>query len=224
MRFFSFFRCTTNATSPNKPVTLVRLAALVLVTTLAGCGSFGSNLGNSKVALKEEEFGSADVFTHSFPGSERASCEAARRALLSQGYVISESKTAFVRGRRKFQHDSDIHSEIEFTVVCAADGKGSNSTTVFANAVRDRYSLKKSSTSASIGVGALGSVSLPFGASDDSLVKVASETIPTGDFYDKFFKLAERYMDDSSVEPDKDEDKKESPTSSDNKKITMPNQ
>ncbi|MEB0029464.1 DUF2242 domain-containing protein [Undibacterium sp. RTI2.1] len=224
MRFFSFSHFASSANSLNKQVNITRLAALLLVTTLAGCGSFGSNLGNSKVALKEEEFGSADVFTHSFPGSEKTACEAARRALLSQGYVISESKTAFVRGRRKFQHDSDIHAEIEFTVVCAADSKGSNSTTVFANAVRDRYSLKKSSNSASIGVGALGSVSLPFGASDDSLVKVASETIPTGDFYDKFFKLAERYMDDSSVETDKDEDKKESPASSDNKKLTTPNQ
>jgi hypothetical protein len=48
---------------------------------------------------------------------------------------------------------------------------------VFVSAVQDRYALKKSPTSASVGVGALGSVSLPFGSNDDSLVKVASSTV-----------------------------------------------
>ena len=170
------------------------LASLVTCFLLSGCA-------NTKLAHdKNEEFDSTDVFAHSFAGEDKASCEAARRALLSQGYVISEATAAFVKGRRKFQPESDIHVEIEFSVVCAPDSKGSNSTTVFANAVRDRYSLKKSSTSASLGVGGIGSVSLPFGASDDSLVKVASETIPTGKFYERFFQLVERYLDDSSVE------------------------
>jgi hypothetical protein len=169
--------------------------ALLVVTLalLSACSSTKSNV------YKYEEFGSTNVFSHSFAGSDKASCEAARRALLSQGYIISEFNASFVKGRKKFQPESDIHVEIEFSIVCAKDSKGSNSTTVFANAVRDRYSLKKSSNSASIGVGGVGSVSLPFGASDDSLVKVASETIPTGRFYDRFFELVERYLDDSSV-------------------------
>lgn len=179
----------------NKP-SLVRtsLVSIAICTLLSGCAA------TKFVRDKNEGFDSTDVFAHSFPGTDQASCEAARRALLSQGYVISEATSAFIKGRRKFQPESDVHVEIEFSVVCAADSKGSNSTTVFANAVRDRYSLKKSSTSASLGVGGIGSVSLPFGASDDSLVKVASETIPTGKFYDRFFQLVERYRDDSSVD------------------------
>ena len=85
--------------------------------------------------------------------------------------------------------------EIEVSVVCASNSAGSNSTTVFANAVQDGYSLKKSSSSASIGVPALGLVSLPIGSSDDALVKVGSETTSSGKFYD----LVERYLDDSSA-------------------------
>lgn len=172
---------------------IATMTTLATLTLLPACSSTKSNVN------KYEEFGSTTVFSHSFAGSDKASCEAARRALLSQGYVISEANAAFVKGRRKFQPESDIHVEMEFSVVCAPDSKGSNSTTVFANAVRDRYSLKKSSNSASIGVGGLGSVSLPFGATDDSLVKVASETIPTGQLYDRFFELVERYLDDSSA-------------------------
>ena len=145
--------------------------------------------------MQHEEFGATGVFTRSFPGTEKSACEAARRALLSQGYVISDWKPSVLKGRRKYQPEADIHAEIEFNVVCVADSKGSNSTTVFANAVRDRYSLKKSNTSASIGVSAIGSVSLPFGSTDDALVKVASETIPTGQFYEQFFELVDRYLD-----------------------------
>ncbi|MFD2270520.1 DUF2242 domain-containing protein [Undibacterium arcticum] len=42
-------------------------------------------------------------------------------------------------------------------------------------------------------------MSLPIGSSDDALVKVGSETISAAKFYDQFFGLVERYLDDSSV-------------------------
>jgi len=65
---------------------------------------------------------------------------------------------------------------------------------VFVSAVQDRYALKKSPTSASVGVGALGSVSLPFGSNDDSLVKVASSTITDAEFYRRFFQRLQQYL------------------------------
>jgi hypothetical protein len=65
---------------------------------------------------------------------------------------------------------------------------------VFVNAVQDRYSLKKSSTSASVGVGMIGSVSLPIGASDDSLVKVASVTVQDPALYQGFFDRLGQYL------------------------------
>ena len=180
------------------------LSSLCLSLMLGACTTASMN-----AALQHEEFGESGVFTRSFPGTEQTACEAARRALLSQGYVISDWKPAIIKGRRKYQHDAEVHAEIEFNVVCVADSKGSNSTTVFANAVRDRYSLKKSNTSASIGVSALGSVSLPFGSTDDALVKVASETIPTGQFYNQFFDLVERYLDAKTYPNEPEPEKKE---------------
>ena len=175
----------------------------LLLSSLCACSS------NRSAGLQHEEFGETGVFTRSFPGPEQSACEASRRALLSQGYVISEWKPTNIKGRRKYQHDADTHAEIEFNVVCVADSKGSNSTTMFANAIRDRYSLKKSNTSASIGVSAIGSVSLPFGSTDDSLVKVASETIATGQFYNQFFDLVERYLDATKYPNEPETDKKE---------------
>ena len=180
---------------PKFPVAaMCRLSSLLLVLALAACATTPT----TKVSVSED-FASTDTFAHSFPGNDKAACEAARRALLSQGYMIDQASTALVRGRKNFQPGPDVHVQIGFTVVCAADSRGSNSTTTFANAVRDRYSLKKSSSSASLGVGGVGSLSLPFGGSDDALVKVASETIANKQFYERFFALVERYLDDSSV-------------------------
>jgi hypothetical protein len=172
------------------------LLAGLCVAGLAGCAA--TNKTEIPIDYQSEGFSSTNTFAHTFAGTGAATCEAARRALLSQGYLISEAKEANVRGRKNFQPSSDVHVQIEFNVVCAPDSKGSNSTTAFANAVRDRYSLKKSSNSASVGVGVLGSLSLPIGATDDSLVKVASETIPSGKFYRRFFELVESYLDASS--------------------------
>lgn len=141
------------------------------------------------------EFATSDAHAHGFSGSDKATCEAARRALLSQGYVISEASASLVRGRKNFQPERERHMQIEFNVVCAPNSPGSNSATAFANAVRDTYTLRKSSTSASLGVGALGSLSLPLGLSDEAMVKIGSETIDARRFYEQFFALMERYFD-----------------------------
>jgi hypothetical protein len=49
-------------------------------------------------------------------------------------------------------------------------------------------------------VGAVGTLSLPFSASDDSLVRVASETISSEDFYERLFILIHRFLLDEDEE------------------------
>ena len=104
--------------------------ALVLASVfglMAGCAA------PARVFPSQEQFGSANTYSRLFDASAAQTCEAARRALLSQG-------------------------------------------------------------SASLGVGAFGSVSLPFSSSSDSMVRVGSETITTDAFYDRFFELVRRYL------------------------------
>jgi len=90
--------------------------------------------------------------------------------------------------------------EVEFRVVCAREstrggGKASKNTVAFATALQDRYGIKKVNNSASLGVGAIGSLSLPFSSSDDAMVKVASETLTDERFYDRFFALLDRFLE-----------------------------
>ena len=182
-------------------------ALLVAVAVaLGGCGA--ASLGSpSKVASRvylDEAFSSTETYSRVFASGVTATCEAARRALLSQGYVIATpARPDAVNGRKSFQPEAEVHVQIEFHIVCVpevtamttATATDPPSTIAFVNAVQDRYSLKKNPNSASLGVSAIGSLSLPVSSSDDSLVKVASETIPAGAFYDRFFGLIERYLD-----------------------------
>lgn len=189
------------------------LTALSAVA-LSGCATIAStNLRSDQPEQQvfQNEFASTSVYSRSFPGSGEDTCEAARRALLSQGYIINEATASQVRGRKNFQPQNEVHMQVEFHVVCAPNSKGSNSTTAFATAVRDRYTLKKSSNSASLGVGVLGSVSVPFGSTDDSLVKVASETIPNRKFYDRFFETVEAYLDFGATSSADEADGKQAP-------------
>jgi hypothetical protein len=164
----------------------VAVAATVLLAACAG--------SKPTTAFQREEFAPGNTFSRSFGNTESQTCEAARRALLSQGYVVTAATADLVNARKSFQQEGDTHVEIEFRVVCAPEIKGAAKTLVFASALQDRYALKKSNSSASVGVGVLGSVSLPFTGSDDSLVKVASETITAPAFYDRYFRLMTRYL------------------------------
>lgn len=188
---------------------LPALLAALLAGLLSACST-----PSKSVVYQHEGFDSTSTYSRSFAAPAEAACEAARRALLSQGYLINQAKSDLVDGRKSFQPNTDSHVQIVFRVVCAADASGKGST-AFVSALEDRYALKKSNNSASLGVGALGSISLPFSSSDDSLVKVASLTIPAGTFYQRFFTLVERYLEaDTGLVIDAGEDVIPSPQQS----------
>src|SRR5471032_1781840 len=154
----------------------------------AGCSS------QKQAIYEHESFKDSGTFSRNYPVSDSASCEAARRALLSQGYIITSSDPKAISGHKSFQQTGYTHMEISFSVVCAADGNGDHSATMFANALQDRYALKKVNNSASLGVGVLGSVSMPIGSTDDSMVKVASETVSAPKFYERYFSLVDVFL------------------------------
>ena len=71
---------------------LLGLVTLALVLAgVTGCSS-------KKAAVYEHEnFDDSGTFSRSFPVSDAGSCEAARRALLSQGYIITSSGAMALR-------------------------------------------------------------------------------------------------------------------------------
>ena len=179
---------------------LPALAALLAVL-LAGCSGLPSMPDKpTKAVYQGENFAAEETFSRLFDANVDDTCEAARRALLSQGYVISKAGSGVVQGSKRFQPEGEVHVEIAFNVVCVGEGAKQQVATAYVSALQDRYIIKRSAQAASLGVSALGSISVPLSSTQDSMVKVASETIPAGGFYDRFFTLMQRMLRESTAD------------------------
>lgn len=166
--------------------------SVALVGVLAGCSS-------PKPEFEKEDFTQNNTYSRTVEASNVAACDAGRRALLSQGYNIDKFEGSRVTGHKNFQDENGQHTQIAFNIECASDGSANERATVFANAVQDRYSIKRTNSSASVGVSVLGQVSMPFGSSDDSLVKTGSQTVARPKFYEGFFQLLQRFLPDAQA-------------------------
>ena len=161
---------------------------------LGGCTVFGKKSGIDNV----EAFDSA-TFSRNYDLPPTATCPAAQRALLSQGYNIDSASNVSVAGRKHFLQTKGDQYEIEFTITCLTDQ--ANHSSIYVNAVQHLYTVKQANTSATLGVSMLGSVSMPIGSTDDSLVKIGSVTISSPVLYQQFFNQLEANLPEFS--PDK---------------------
>lgn len=171
---------------------------------LAGCAGLSSSPA-PLLDFQPESFNGAAHVRH-FAATPARSCEAARRALLSQGYVLpSATQPDQVSGRKYFQPTAEHHVQLEFRVVCAPELGAARSAAVFVSGLKEQYVVRKVKDSASVGVGGIGSLSLPMEGSLDSMVKVASETVTDAALYERFFALMSAYLERATV-PDKPTD------------------
>src|ERR1700744_2328358 len=171
------------------PFSRTTAAALFGLLALAACSS------TPQPKLTQEMFETgASPYARNFNSSTTDSCEAARRALLSQGYLTTMARPDTVDGTKNLQPTGDTHVVVEFHVVCTPGEEAADTSIVYVNAVQNGFALKKSDTSASVGLSVLGSLSLPIRSNSDEMVKISSETIPSGKFYDRFFSLVDHYL------------------------------
>ncbi len=159
------------------------------LSVLAACSS------TPQPKFQQELFDSgASPFSRSYNVGSNDACEAARRALLNQGYLTTLSGTDRIDATKDFQPSGESHVTVEFHVVCTPGEDADGTSIMYANAIQSGYALKKSDTSASVGLSLLGSVSLPIRSNSDAMVKVSSETIQSNAFYDRFFDSVGHYV------------------------------
>jgi hypothetical protein len=173
-----------------------RCLAVATAGLLAACGLRGAK---PEPPPSGETFAAEDTYSRTYEAAQAPACEAARRALLGQGYVITRATGDAVEANKSFQPDAQTHTQLNMRVTCAPQDE--RHTLVFANAVQDRYALKTTSNSASVGVGVLGSVSLPVGSSGATLVRVASNTVQNVAFYRRFFERVKYYLPPDTGKP-----------------------
>jgi hypothetical protein len=147
------------------------------------CVLLGTACSNQAV-YTDESFADDSPFKMRLDGEVASVCESARRALLGQGFLIENANSGEVKARKAVKREDNPNTFIEMNIVCLPENTGS---TLFASGLLSTYALKKSSSSASVGLSALGSISVPIGQSADSLVKISEETIENKEFYRRFF-------------------------------------
>lgn len=167
------------------------VSAIILASLLAACGS---NRNKAEAPPLGETFGAEDTYSRSYPVPPATACEAARRALLGQGYLIAKQAPDALEATKVFQPASDMHTQLNVRTTCVPQADGGS--IVFINAVQDRHSLRSQSSSASVGVSMLGSVSvpIPIGGNNASLVRVGSNTVQNQEFYRQLFDRVAFYL------------------------------
>ena len=153
------------------------LPGMAFCLMLAACGA-------NSARITQDSFSVDSPYKSRLDSNSTVACESARRALLGDGYIIDTDSKENVKGRKAYRMESDRSTFIEMNVVCAEDPDGSM---VYANGVLSTYDVKRSGASASVGVSAFGSVSLPLGQSAESMVKTSEDTIREKEFYRRFF-------------------------------------
>jgi hypothetical protein len=167
------------------------LSLVLSVLALTACGGKAAPTPNYQAEMFST---GVSPFSRNYDATSQETCEASRRALLSQGYMTTTAQPDTIDATKNFQPSPDVHVVVSFHVVCTPGDNASNTSIAYVNAVQDGYTLKKTDTSASVGLSVLGSVSLPIRSNSDSLVKISSETVPAGKFYDQFFSLVGHYL------------------------------
>jgi len=169
-------------------------ASFVLVLSLAACSS---HRGKAEPPPSGETFGAEDTYSRTYAMAPAVACEATRRALLGQGYVIGRMSPDALEATKSFQPEAEVHTQLNVRATCVPQADGGS--LVFVNAVQDRYVLKTQANSASLGVSMIGSVSLPVGSSNANLVRVGSNTVQNQDFYRRFFERVKYYLPGTPV-------------------------
>ena len=183
------------------PFCLRRALIAAVALALAACAELTPQQPAPLLNYQPESF-DASAFSRHFAAAPERICEAARRALLSQGYVITGASAEQVTVRKYFQPDPAHHVQLEFKVVCAPEaGSAEPASMVFASGLKEQYVMRKAKNSASLGVGGIGSLSLPVEGSLDALVKISSETVVDPRLYERFFDLVAAQLERAVVPP-----------------------
>ncbi len=161
-----------------RPIALACLLGLML-------GACNSTQQQARV-YQAETFPAETPFQYYSSREPESACEIGKRALLSQGYQIEGAQSLNIRGEKYFQPTPEQATKLTITLVCLPSTLGA---VIYANGLEVNFQLKSRGSSAGVSVSGLGSLSLPWAADKDTLVKIGEVTITEPEFYQRLFEL-----------------------------------
>lgn len=157
------------------------MLAVLLPILLSSC-----NASKPVRVYQTESFPTDTPFQYYSSREPEGACEIGKRALLSQGYQVESAQPLNVRGEKYFQPTPDQGTKLSISLICLPSSLGA---VVYANALETNFELKSRGSSAGVSVSGFGSLSLPWTADKDTLVKTGEATITEPGFYQRLFDL-----------------------------------
>lgn len=119
-------------------------------------------------------------------------CDAARRVLLRDGYIIEDTTLQDLVGVKEFQIEEGRHAILRIYATCDQRTKGS---TLFVTATEEHFDVKTSRKSTSIGLPIITPLSISTRSEVDNQVKTLGETVTDKDFYEHFYRAVQQELE-----------------------------
>ena len=158
--------------------------ALLVVQLLAACGGPDSY-------AQREEFAAAARHRRDYAVAAAILCDAARRAMLGDGYVVTRSEDGRLFGGKEFQVDDNRHAILNLYVNCESRAGGA---TLFVTANEEHFDVKATRQSSSIGFPVLAPLYFGTLREADSQVKIRGETVTENAFYERYYRAVQREL------------------------------
>ena len=163
------------------------IAVMAAVVMLGACS-------NREFFFEEETFSRDGRYQRDFQFSPGVTCEAARSALLGQGYVVSpgyrDSPLDMV-GSKEFRRKENEYSILQVHISCLEKEPGS---TLYVTAVESHYDVAEHKKKTMIGVPVLTPMIVTRSVSSEAQIKLSGETVADASFYKRFFKAVSRVL------------------------------
>ena len=160
------------------------LALLLIAPWLESCGGPDGYAGN-------ETFEPDARHRRDFAVAAAPLCDAARRAMLGDGYIVTRPEAQRLLAGKEFQVDDKQHAILTLHVSCEPRASGS---TLFATATEERFDVRTSRQSSSIGFPVLAPLYFGTVLEADQQVKTRGETVTQGAFYERFYRAVQREL------------------------------
>lgn len=161
---------------------LVLMLMLLLLSACGGIRTFAEN----------EDFQADPRYRRDFTAAAVQVCDAARRVLKGDGYVVAENAGGDhnLVGAKEFPIEENRHAILRVYVTCDQRTSGS---TLFVTATEEHFDVKASSESTYIGV-PLTPLSLGSKREIENEVKIRGETVTDRDFYERFYRAVQKEL------------------------------
>ena len=163
---------------------LAKVLPPLLLALLASCG------GPENYA-EREAFASDARYRRDYTTGAAPLCDAARRAMLGDGYVVGRPDELRLIGGKQFQVDEKQHAILMLYVHCDPRAAGS---TLFVTATEERFDVKATRQSSSLGFPLLAPLYFGTLVESDNQVKIRGETVTQTTFYERFQRAVEREL------------------------------